>query len=153
MCIILFVGAVCAEETVFWDDFDTVKPDWDTSHSSVSYTIQDGFVVLNLSANGSITYPHFCAIRLTQLMRCAGLEMRLRNLGHLEGGRHWGFHSSQEDLKFIWLSNESAQDFQGLHTASVVNGKYRFNDLITGIDITDWHNYTIIWEKDNGTFP
>jgi hypothetical protein len=27
-----------------------------------------------------------------------------------------------------------------------------FREPLTGIDMTDWHNYTILWEEDNSTF-
>jgi len=61
-----------------------------------------------------------------------------------------GRYAGLLDDSDVW--RKSDPEFQGLRAVSIVNREYRLLDPISGVDITDWHTYSVIWEEGNGTF-
>jgi len=158
---------VFSEETLFRDDFDDPKVynlwvNWEGGTGTV--TFRDGYAFLNITEKtkaGDETDVVMSAPPGNLPHRYAGVEVRLRcsDDNRMEsdvggGWRHWGFWDAQghSALQFSSASPESGTDFAGFHALSAAGGMVRMWEPITGIDITEWHTYTILWEPGNGTF-
>lgn len=68
----------------------------------------------------------------------------------------WGFRDQgvmpqSNGMQFIYFSPESHPEWSGLSALNVLNSKAS-KESITGVDISDWHIYTIIREIGNATF-
>ncbi len=88
-----------------------------------------------------------------------GFQIRLRcgndNKLHAGGGvtGYWGFGRVGSDgLRFESYSPESASPLLGFWAVAVVNGTFSMRESLPMIDITEWHNYTILWEPEGATF-
>jgi hypothetical protein len=54
-------------------------------------------------------------------------------------------------MQFICFSPKSNPEWSGLSALNVFSSKAS-KESITGVNISDWHVYTIIWEPGNATF-
>jgi hypothetical protein len=54
---------------------------------------------------------------------------------------------------FLCFCSESGEcDEPGTFVVVEVNRTNYLNKRVMGVDLSDWHNYTILWEPDNATF-
>jgi hypothetical protein len=95
-----------------------------------------------------------------------GIKIRLRcnNDNGLEssiggGQRFWGFvdfipsrHPQKENALFFRSKSPDCDRGAGFMVESIVDGKLVFRKNLSGIDMREWHNYTIIWREGNATF-
>jgi hypothetical protein len=72
------------------------------------------------------------------------------------GLRFWGLVEDLANpdnyLLFNSWSREAGPESAGFSAKSVVNDNTALREPITGIDMTEWHIYTITWEPDYATF-
>ena len=142
-----------------------------------SCSVHDGYGFLNLSGTDPAeidgTGGEF-KIYSTEYYLYAGLEMRMRlssdnKLESDVGGgiRRWGFRSgatqwaltftSQEEgilpAKDQWWGTEHpGREYLGFGLGSRINDEFSFHQNIEGVDLTEWHTYTILWEPEAATF-
>jgi hypothetical protein len=141
-----------------------------TAHSS-----RNGFWFINITDsayNPDKGYGGYTYLWSEEEFRFAfvGIEMRLRfsSDNRLEsdvggGIRQWGF-KDPSDLIFRsmsegWLpymdrvepGGHPGREMIGFFAVSRIDGDYVYQ-RIEGIDITDWHTYTILWQPMNATF-
>ena len=134
--------------TLFFDDLDTENPHWDYNAPKPStHILRDGYVFLNVTGTEISGFHELKADRWLY----TGIEMRLRQ-GSLQTYRPCGYYTTANRLRFCYLDSKSSPFAQGLHAESMVDGKNVLWEPIEGIDIRDWHTYTVIWEENNGTF-
>ena len=156
--------------TILRDDFD--DPEfyslWEKGEAGTgTVTFRDGYAFLNTTnrtggeedadAKTGVTLWH----KNRHPYRYAGVEIRLRcsDDNRIESGigggwRLWGFwdlHATQA-LYFSCASPESPPDKVGLQAHSTVGNIEKLWEPITGIDIREWHTYTILWAPSNATF-
>ena len=153
--------------TIFRDDFNDQDINWVWTRVEGTGTIMvsDGYVFLKMTDETSQSLRSFAFLndvlerRGTQWLY-VGLEIVLRcsddnKLDSDIGGgiRGWGFTTLygltgiQNQLRFLSFSPES--DWGGLWAA---DGNMYLMEPLTGIDIREWHTYTILWEPGNATF-
>jgi hypothetical protein len=110
--------------------------------------------------NDKTTMPWLYKTMMVRL-KCSNDNKMNSNLGG--GTRWWGFVdflSGREPLSkprrnalyFKSGSPECEERDIGFSVESMVDEVVVFRKMITDIDIRDWHNYTIIWERGNATF-
>jgi hypothetical protein len=142
------------------------KSDWDWEHiwGTGFHEYRDGNLFLGITRESTAQAMSLAALEDQwdeSRWRYVGLEMRLRcsddngMISDLGGGaRCFGFYTQdlKNQLRFTCTSPESEPGFVGLRAISIVDGKSTLNQAVTGIDISEWHNYTYIWEEGNGMF-
>jgi hypothetical protein len=69
------------------------------------------------------------------------------------GMRCWGLTEGTTfpDNSILFVSNSPESDHPGLHVRGRIDGRRVINRPIIGVDISDWHNYTILWGPLNST--
>jgi hypothetical protein len=157
--------------TVFRDELDALGPGWfDWQLGDGGANVSDGCVFLNLRTGpqymtaSSIVDFGDSGGEWRMKWRYVGLEIRLRcgddnglSSGVGEGHRGWGFG----DVYPGWPSNflgfgshspGSGESLVGFYASVGINGTMVRREDISGIDMRQWHNYTILWEPDNATF-
>jgi hypothetical protein len=123
----------------------------------------NGYMYLNISSNQSAY-----SIERSERDLYAGLEIRLRcsddnKLNSSVGGgfRSWGFSASGwfdgiGDLWFESYSPDSDSPLPGFWaTSTYVSDEDAITSVrkpIVGIDMTEWHTYTILWGEGDATF-
>lgn len=149
---------------IFQDDFnaDKLRPqDWSPSlWGTGTITIRDGYLFLNISNRTTRFDTNSVVVFTNKNTRYGCLEIRLRcgDDNKLEskiggGWRHWGFAESWDNyLNFQILSPEAEPEWVGFWGAHRENTGPMHWEPISGIDVTQWHNYTIIWKPGNTTF-
>ena len=165
--ILVYTNAsVYGGETILRDDFtDPVFSGnlWYTHNNGGLVGFTDGFAFINLTEakDGASTCIVDFWNRRTRPFKHMGFEIRLRcsddNKMESEvggGWRFWGFMDWDSDygLGFGCASPEAGEGKSGLRAHSVIAGQTKFWGPIPGIDITNWHTYTVIWEPGNVTF-
>jgi hypothetical protein len=158
-----------AEEylTIWFDDFLDEPGDPEEERSDepwlnfiVEYSENDehdGFYYISRSSyletndcHGWVGYP-FVYIY-------GGLAVRLRCNNSNKLAKTWGFgwpyewHRGYNSLVFVYYPPEADTLYQGFWAEAHVNGEYTLRKKLTGIDVTEWHNYTILWEPNAATF-
>jgi hypothetical protein len=161
--------------TLLRDDFEAAEDPWWYSQGNAGAAVRNGYLFLNLNKTTNIS--SFAELNENRLRDrqwlYVGMEVRLRCSddnkleSEIGGGlRRWGlwdykptmqtFGVGASYLAFESYSPESAPDFAGLRAVSWVQTtpttRKSLNEPITGIDITEWHTYTILWEEGNATF-
>jgi hypothetical protein len=158
--------------TILLDDFDDpeIYNLWEKGESGTgTIAFRDGFAFLNTTdqtkadntADGEGNTRAKLWHKNSNPYRYAGVEIRLRcsddnkmesDIGG--GWRVWGFWDYQavHALYFSCASPESHPEKAGLRAQSTVGSIEKLSEPITGIDIREWHIYTIIWEPRNATF-
>jgi hypothetical protein len=158
---------VFGEGTILWDDFDDPELSANlwllTEDEGGSVTFRDGYAFLNVTNQTQAGKATDIAIRASPgnlPFRYAGVETRLRcsddnklNSDIGGGWRFWGFWDfpGQSGLQFHSAPPESGKN-SGFHVVSGVGGTIKFWENVTGIDMLEWHTYTIIWEPGNATY-
>jgi len=158
---------VFGEETILRDNFDDPELSLNlwllTEDDGGSITFRDGYAFLNITNQTQAGKATDIGIRATPgnlPFRHVIIETRLRcsDDNKLEsdiggGWRFWGFWDfpGQSSLQFHSASPESGKN-SGFHVISGVGGTIKFWENVTGIDMTEWHTYTIIWEPGNATY-
>jgi len=168
ICLVCRVVAG-ADYTIFRDDFDNIRnfSCWGQDYRCVYRPTQPDEVA---RAHGGTGYGF---VRLSQV---TGDNWKSIALINVEGSRHvyenieirlncsndnkldsskggglmfWGWVKLgvgiDNALCFFSASPESADSY-GFWALSIVNGNLTLMEPITGIDIVDWHTYTIMWE-------
>jgi hypothetical protein len=168
--------------TILKDDFDTINPHWNEYMAGTgTSSFSNGTLYLIINEEGSAEsfshaalhdYSgsfHLYSHRDTTVMpwlyktmevrlRCSNDNKRNSSIG---GGKWWwGFVDfigerppfRKNALYFKSGSPECEEGDIGFTVESLVNGTVVFQKHLTGIDMRDWHNYTVIWNADNATF-
>ena len=178
-CPLLVMGADSDEVTLFREDFDTKDPYWFWWVSGTgSGTVRDGYAFLNITDESVMESSSRAGISPVDYDRIptkptplpdaerwlyVSVETRLRwsddnKLESDAGGglRAWGlaeeFVWPLNKLMFISWSPEAGPESAGFEIASNVNDSSTLREPITGIDMTEWHTYTITWEEGNAAF-
>ena len=133
-------------ETTIFDDYFDGEHAWNARQRK--FTIRDGYVFLNISAN---MYDYACMIVRDEYLTYAGVETRLRASSPAVPMLAIGFHGEESVTQFMWFSNESKEGARGLHAFCKVKGLATFWEPIE-LDVTEWHTYKVIWQPDNATF-
>jgi hypothetical protein len=140
-----------------------------------SITAHNGYVFLNLSGVDPDRLSGTSGTKFysTNYFHYAGIEMRVKlssdnkaggDIGG--GGRRWGFRSgaTQYALTFqtmeqgmlpamnVWYPGNPGTELLGFFVSSRINDKFTFWQIIEGIDLTEWHTYTILWQPEAATF-
>jgi len=158
--------------SILQDDFMTQDPHWfwrfNNSNDLRSITVKNGSLFLNLTEK--VDDGSFVRIYITDREEGRGdrwlyvdLEIRLRCSdengleGRGKGRRSWGFmdlfpSNWQNSLVFRSISPESDPDRVGLQVCGRVDGEEWASRSISGVDIREWHNYTVLWRPGNATF-
>jgi hypothetical protein len=153
--------------TLFRDDMGEEIPDWDWEHiwgtGGHEYD-GNGNLILRITRESTSQEMSLAALEdqwEESRWRYVGLEVRLRcsddnrMVSDVGGGaRCFGFYTQdlKNQLRFTCTSPESEPEFQGLRAISIVDGKSTLNEAVMGVDISEWHTYTYLWEEGNGTF-
>ena len=133
-------------DTIFYDDFLEDQNAWNWRQRK--FTIRDGCVFLNITANRS---GDACSILRDGYLKHGGFETRLRTSSLELPMLAFGFYGSQTGIQFMWFSNHSTEATRGLHAFCEIDDLTAFWEPIE-INMADWHVYTIIWEPGNATF-
>jgi len=87
-------------------------------------------------------------------LRCTDDNSQHSDVG--KGMRFWGLvdnHPGAPRNDLIFKSNSPESDNVGLQTyVKVDGGSSRNVQSLVGIDIREWHNYTILWRPGDATF-
>ncbi len=152
---------------LFQDDFDyqdTYWYRWEEGTGTAS--IRDGcaFLNLNQTKGGAVAALDDMQGGRGHQWLHVSIEVRLRcsDDGKLEGDlggatRAWGFADSlpthpENHLWFASCSPESDPSLEGFLVQVAVNNSLVLSRPVIGIDVRQWHNYTILWEPGNATF-
>jgi len=153
--------------TLFLDEFDAKDSHWVWEEKDTgTINLRDGFAFLNItdkSTRNSISRATLDDVRGGEGPQWiyVGLQIRLRcsDDNKLESGiggglREWGFTPMMglpgNQLKFNSISPESDEHFEGFYVTAH-GGDNRVYGSVTGIDMAEWHTYTVLWEEGNGT--
>jgi hypothetical protein len=153
--------------TLFLDEFDAKDPYWAWEEKETgTVNLRDGFVFLNItnkSTKERVSRATLDDVRGTGGLRWlyVDLEIRLRcsddnklKSGIGGGLREWGFTpmmgQPENQLKFNSASPESDEHFEGFYVTAH-DDDHRVKESLTGVDMTEWHTYTVLWEEENGT--
>jgi len=149
-------------ETLFEDDFDQKDTEnwmWRFGAEG-TINLRDGYAFLNLtkgpkkSEAGLVGYDkkwHYCGLEIT--LRCSDDNKLESSIGG--GLRAWGFIDeiyAENWLGFFSYCPESDPDLVGFSATAMAGGDVVLREPVTGIDMREWHTYTIIWDKNNATF-
>jgi hypothetical protein len=162
-------------QTIIRDEFDAPAYHWvPWEQRSGEVFLQEGSCVLRITDEATSQHDHVAAIHdyydhqgnrfMPWLFK--GIEMKLRctddNAAAAEDGggvRFWGlanlipFHLPPRNALYFWSgSPECGEEAQGFSAVSIVQGETGCRQPLPGIDVTDWHTYTILWRKGNATF-
>ncbi len=149
-------------KTVFEDDFDAKDfENWMWREGAEgTVNLRDGYIFLNLTDGEG--KREACLLGMDESWRYAGVEVRLRcsddNMLESDRGggfRAWGFLDDipgENILGFTSYCPESDPEMVGFSVTSMVGGETVFREPVTGVDMTDWHTYTVIWDRNNATF-
>jgi hypothetical protein len=162
---------------IFLEEFNYQNPDWyfmdilDDHKKSLS--IRDGFLFLNLtdqvtSDSQTRIYINDYAEGRGRRWLYVGIEIRLKcseddglGGGIGKGTRAWGL--MDENMRtaphngLFFGYNSAEMKYPGFFAMSDKNNTRVRNDTrvrnpIEGLDLSDWHNYTILWGYENATF-
>ena len=161
----------------FDDSLNSLFSHWFSDTNDIGFiSVSKNSLFLNLSYEEySPWYKGICALstRDYELLQFMGFEVRLRcssdnKLESDVGGglRSWGYQngvgSGLRDmgdygqglsrLSFESASVDSDWGTAGFRTLSLDNDKILFTQRIHGVDIREWHTYTILWRPGNATF-
>jgi len=168
--------------TILDDEFDNLIPFWtewmmNTGNSSLS----DGTYLLTISNESNRIDESIAALydyttflpegvgqnainTMPWLYRGVEIRLRCSNDNGLESGigggqRWWGFIDflpnvvpMKKSALYFKSKSPDCERGAGFLVESIVNGNKMFQKNLTGIDMREWHNYTIIWKKANATF-
>jgi hypothetical protein len=156
-------------QLVFIDDFEAgldLGDQWTRRIRSVgTVSARNGSVFLNITkttqgsfAESVLLYPTYgnewLYTTLDMRLRCSDDNKLQSDVGG--GMKLWGLSDGTEPphngLYFRSLSPESHPDIVGFYAGALVNDTDTYQEKITDVDITQWHNYTITWNRDNATF-
>jgi hypothetical protein len=179
VCALVLLSApvvVSGQETLLMDGFDDPEASrqlWEPTpytppgfplareKGTGTITFRDGFAFLNTTdqtkADGlaiaalSSTYQAYKYTSLETRLRCSDDNGLASDIG--AGFRFWGFwdYHGGKFLYFQSASNESREDRVGFR-AVCGNSGLKLIEPITGIDMREWHTYTILWDQGNATF-
>jgi hypothetical protein len=160
---------------VLEEDFLTQDPHWfwppfNHSKGTRSVTVRNGSVFLNLTDEvdgGSQTRVYmndrgeergnrWLYVDVEIRLRCTDDNSQNSDVG--KGHKSWGLMDNhpgfpRNDLIFKSNSPESDPDLAGLQAYAKINGgSKKFSQSLVGVDIREWHNYTILWRPGNATF-
>jgi len=150
------------------DDLDSEGSNWfQWEESGGHVNSSDGYAYLSLDQGNS----EICVSALTDLggdwrmkWRYVTAEIRLRcgddngiNSDTGEGQRAWGLGDIYPDwpqnfLIFNSHSQGSDESLVGFYAMIGINGSIIQQKDISHIDMSQWHNYTVIWKPGNATF-
>jgi len=169
--LLLFLSptGVFGDMTYLLVDFEEageeLSPDWEirVPISGDSASINNGYISLNITAPGT-QGPHeiFFGTPAQKPLKYMNIETRLRcssdnklqsDIGG--GARAWGFiigGRGRSMLVFSTFSNDSDWGPAGFGALSMEANQILFYQPIQGVDIREWHNYTILWKPGNATF-
>ena len=136
-----------SSETILFDDFLEDQHAW--SWRQQKFTIRDGYMFLNISADRS---GDACSAIRDQYLKYAGFEARLRTSSPQVPMMAFGFGGGEAGVQFMWFSNLSSEAARGLHAFCEIQNLNAFWEPIEIDEITEWHTYTVIWEPCNATF-
>ncbi len=158
-------GAVWADEyvTLFFDGFDgeELGRDWGPEWAGTgTWTLRDGYLFLNMSDNTTGPERSVALLAAPQKRIYCGFEVRLRcsddnkrESGTGGGWRSWGLvESAANYIAFQSVSPESRSQWVGFYAVQRANASPVFSQPIPAVDMTEWHDYAIIWKPDNTTF-
>ena len=177
LLIILSLSTVVfGEVTYLWEDFEEIdnlnnlSANWVTIVNDIGIlSVQDGYLFLNLTQE-EYSPGHLGEAIVDgpsdKSLSFVGLEVRLRCSSNNQlnsdiggGQRFWGFSKKTENtlrgfhfLSFESRSADSDWGPAGFRVLSMVAGQTLFSQPIDGVDIREWHNYTILWRPGNATF-
>jgi hypothetical protein len=162
--------------TLYRHDFDVQDSYWywDLEGDTVSGTIRDGYAFLNMTdettsnASGRVigwdNHPTKGRdpVEGEGQWLYASMEVRLRcsdnnQLEGEEGGglRAWGLVNYQafprQCILFLSLSPGSIPEIVGFWAETKVDNRVVSRQSLKGIDMTEWHVYTALWEEGNST--
>ena len=176
LVILLIVGTASGSDgvTLFQDDFNTKEPYWDFQEwGTGTATVSDGILFLDLTDESKVGEGSLALVwegeadytyRPLHPWLYVSMEMKIRFsddnklVSDIGGGvRWWGLLSewafAKNELKFLSFSPEAGPLYGfGVVTSTGQSSGYAYMGNITGIDVTEWHTYTIHWEHDNATF-
>ena len=148
------------EETLFRKDFgdnEHFTSDWSLYEQGTgSINSLNGCAFVNITDQSKAGEYSVGALQSNKMWKFAGLEIRLRCSDNVvKGGRTWGFRDSGtqfcvDSMLFACPSPES--DDAGFCVRCGVGGTFVFREILTGVDLSEWHTYKILWEPNNGTF-
>ena len=179
-CLLVILSApmmVWGQVNLFVENFDDPElVDWGGPilMKKASFTANSGYAFCNLSGVDPTTTggSQFKAYSIQRFLY-AGIEMRVRlsSDNKLEtdvggGTRRWGFRSGspQYSLSFrsleqgmisafdTWYPGHPGNEMIGFCASTRINDEFVFWQKIEGIDLTEWHTYTILWQPEVATF-
>jgi hypothetical protein len=153
------------QETPFLEDFGSGKPitsDWSLyEYGTGSINAINGCAFINITNRSKAGEYSIGAMQSKEKWKYVGLEIRLRCCddnemnGEFGGGSAWGFRDSGMKSctdSILFVSHSPEHDEKGFFARCGIGGVFVFQEQLTGVDIREWHNYTIVWEPNNGTF-
>jgi hypothetical protein len=161
------------DETYFIENFDKDKnslaENWILQDPNIgTLTVRDGYLLMNLTQKEySPGYLGEAMINtLDDRLKFMGIEMKLRcssdnklNSDIGGGSRGWGFGKKTGNygggfFRLCFVSNSVDADWgpKGFSALSLEAGQVLFSQSIQGVDICEWHTYTILWRPENATF-
>lgn len=155
---------------IFMDDFDKDSDHWyhleglNTTRREIA--IKDGCICLSIYNAIGVVNPAKGLVRVFLNDYNLGrghrwqnvcLEIRARCSETWRGFVLLGFLDSDMNLippqnGLFFLSESEECDDPGTFAISEINDTKFLRKYVMGTDMSDWHNYSILWEPDNATF-
>jgi hypothetical protein len=154
------------KETLLMDDFgnESTGSKWNIyTGDTGTINVSGGCVYLNITDQSKVGEYSHETLQSSGGFESVGIEMRLRCSddnkisSDIGGGmRVWGFRDEGvmpqvNGMQFVCFSPESNPEWSGLSALNVNDGNTS-RELIEGVDIAEWHIYTILLEPGNATF-
>ncbi len=151
-------------QVLFLDEFNTfLEHPWIRGPGAGTVNTRNGSLFLNITTGGEamimdpIIGNEWLHVGLEIRLRCSDDNKIRSDFGG--GIKIWGLADQSPNaggphnaLYFRSLSPESHPNITGFYVISLVNQSDVYMKNITEVDITQWHTYTILWDKENAIF-